>query len=645
MNGREGYSPMKVTVPVVITSGHFRRDAALSELRRAGADRVALALDREMDFAFSSEENLAFLKELIAYFEGNGLEVMVWLGETFGHTGAPIAARGKYTPIRRLDGGDTQAFCPMDADFRRDFCAWVQKVARAGAKMIMLDDDFRLGCRGGIGCACDLHMARIRELLGEDVSRELLLREAFSGGRNRYRDAWRTAQGDSLEDFARALRCALDEIDPACRLGFCACIDTWDTSSTDAFRLSRIMAGRTKPFLRTIGAPYWARKLGDTVSFVRCELTWAQEEARGKAPIEIFTEGDTYPRPRFATPASHLECFDQILRADGRASGILKYMLDYVSDATYETGYIDAMLRAKPLYDILERDFAPKRATGVRIWNFLRKFEYAALDPSRPNLLAEVQEGLFDAAYYFAVRCSLSMSDTEGDVNLVFGENARHLPTDVLRNGTILDAPAALLLMQRGVDVGIEKALGSMEHTPSAFQDMPKEYYIAEDQYVRLSEGVSPVAFTKKAGAEVLTRFVFGNAQMDGAFRYENQKGERFWVLPYCAADAKNALGWFDNYCMKRLAGAQVEWLSQKRADAVLLGNHPMLYLMTKRGEEELAVGIWNLSDDRVEGLSVRLGRAYRDVRFLRCEGKMCGDTATIATTLYPYEFAGLVAR
>ena len=56
--------------------------------------------------------------------------------------------------------------------------------------------------------------------------------------------------------------------------------------------------------------------------------------------IELVTEGDTYPRPRLWVSSSILEGYDMILRADGYTHTILKYMLDYNSSPSYETGYV-----------------------------------------------------------------------------------------------------------------------------------------------------------------------------------------------------------------------------------------------------------------------------------------------------------------
>jgi len=67
----------KVTIPVLITNGHFNKEKTLAEMKRSGAQRIALAITREPGYEFSSPENLALLKDCIAYFKENGLETLV----------------------------------------------------------------------------------------------------------------------------------------------------------------------------------------------------------------------------------------------------------------------------------------------------------------------------------------------------------------------------------------------------------------------------------------------------------------------------------------------------------------------------------------------------------------------------------------
>lgn len=93
----------KITIPTVVTNGHFNREKTLNEIKRCGAERIAIAIDREMDFTFSSPKNLKLISELISYYKENGLETLVWLGETFGHAGNPATGGSPYTNIRFIE--------------------------------------------------------------------------------------------------------------------------------------------------------------------------------------------------------------------------------------------------------------------------------------------------------------------------------------------------------------------------------------------------------------------------------------------------------------------------------------------------------------------------------------------------------------
>jgi len=636
-----------VSVPTVVDNGHFNREKTLAELKRAGAHRVALALTRDVDAAFSTPENLALLKELITYFENNGLETIVWLGETLGHAASGVKFYEQYGHIRHLDGKEIASFCPTDPVFTGDFVNWVKNTAKAGGKMIMLDDDFRLGYRGGIGCACDRHMAMVAKNLGRPVTREEILEKAFSGGKNPVRDAWMKAQGDSLREFCRAMRKGLDEVNPKARLSYCTCLDSWDTSDTDPEELSKIMAGSTRPFIRLIGAPYWAADgfrgitLGDVIEYQRNEKHWIKDP-----DIEVFSEGDSYPRPRNMVPAAFLEGYDSALRADGTLDGILKYMLDYVSNADYETGYVDAMVEHLPLYEKIEGHFPKAKAVGVRPYNVLHLLKDAELDGSRPDLQTEIQNGIQAPSIHFAVRNSLPISYEENQPLILFGENARHVRKEELSHGAIVDYPAVKILLERGIDPGIvfEKA-GGEEHTAASFTDVPSEYAIGEQTYFRLNGSVKTESYRLGEKGEVLTQYRVGDQIKPGWAKTESRDGLRFVVVPFNMLDAAQDGGWMGGYAHRRILLSVLPWLKGEELDAVTLGNHPMLYEMVRKDRDSLAVGCWNFYQDKIKGLEIALKDGWNRVEFINCSGRLEGKKVIIDSVLYPFEFAGAVLK
>lgn len=630
----------KVTVPTIITNGHFNKEKTLDELKRCGAERVALALDRELEYSFSSPENLKLLKELVKYYHDNGFEVLVWLGETFGHSGVKQNDKGKYTGMRTVDGDTITVFCPLDENFKTDFCKWIKDVAKCEPDMIMLDDDFRLGFREGyLGCCCDNHMQRINKKIDEEIEVDNLKNLLFDGGKNKYRDVWLEVQKEAMEEFAYTLRNSLNEVNPDIRLGFCAAPCSWDSEGWDAAEVAKIMAGDTKPFLRTLGAPYWAtwrlygKTLGEMIETSRSQL--------GRLPEgEVFCEGDTYPRPRTACPAAYLECFDMIMRADGRADGILKYMLDYVSDADYETGYIDAMIRNKELYKKIDDLFAGGKCTGVRPYN-AKITANAVYDITRPNLLNEIQDSLFNKAFEFTTDNLLPVTYEKGYVNIVFGEHARHITVEELKNGSIIDITAAEILANRGIDVGVKSFLQPESYKQKGFSDLPQEYHIEEDIYTRLDIGTNPKSVIKKESTRLISKYIYKDKVIDGDFEYENAEGMRFRVFSFDAFEASRRKGWLSSYAKRRSIVKSIQWLG-KGLEVYPDGNYPELYVMTKKKDSSLSIGMWNLFADKIENLRLNINIKYKNVHFINCKGHAEKNSVVLDDILYPYEFAGV---
>lgn len=633
----------KITVPTVITNGHFNKEKTLAELKRCKADRVALAVERELDCAFSSDKNLTLLSSLIGYFEENGIETMVWIGETFGHDGGNTSGVSKYRNIRHTDGREIKAFCPTDENFVNDMCVWIQNITKCGAKTIMLDDDFRLGYRSGLGCSCDAHMKMFEEELGEKIPRERVESLIFDGGKNKFRTAWLNVQKKSMESFARKLRNAVDEINPDVRLGFCASPCAWDQEGWYAPDMARIMAGKTKPFLRTIGAPYWIVRMGGmtlakVAEIERTQLTFLERYK----DIEVFTEGDTYPRPRHECPSSYLECFDTIMRADGRSDGILKYMFDYVSDADYETGYVDSMVKNENLYKEIEELFKGKNSIGVRPYNVPRLFEDADLDINRRNIMNEILSGLFYPSIDFAVENSLPTVYEKGAVNIVFGENARHISEKDLKNGNILDIVAAKILSERGIDVGLKEILPFSASKQTGFTDLPSEFHLSAGVYTRLDGCAVSNEIITDDNAEIISQYCFGEKRICGSYKFENDRKMRFLVYNFNAIDAARSNGWIASYAKRREILKSITWLSGQDFEVYPDGNYPRLYTMIKKDESSVAVGLWNLFDDKIDNLKVKYNIPISDVRFINCNGHIEGDNIFLDGTLYPYEFAGI---
>lgn len=629
-----------------------------SELETAGIDTIFLVFDRVLD-------NHEMLKTKIDSFSvtreklmSHGFEVNAWLAPTIGYGGRGVCDNGapeKYTRIvtdkgRVLDGG----YCPLDEAFVDDFLNTVSALAKTGVREIMLEDDYTL--TGGKmfrehGCCCEKHMKLLSERLGENVSREKLSKMLYAKDGMRYRKAFLDLMGDTLAQLTERLEETIHSVDKDIRIGLSANASSYRIEGATMGELSKLTAGDTKPFIRMTGAPYWdaVPTYAANIEAIRVQTHWLAESG-----AELICEGDVYPRPRHWVPAAYLEGYDMILRADGKCGGILKYMTDYTSKADYENGYIERHRRNKAHYEEIERRFSGGTTVGLNIYESLDVFENAVFgdDITRENYH---NYGSYQplVSQWFALDNSMPITyDGQRDsASIVFGENARSVSRELLKNGAIVDAHAAKILTERGIDVGMRSCERSYP--------MPVEYFRAEDDYTIATANPDAVYYDIETDekAEILSDFLkikggFGNysehlwgsvERTPACYFYENGCGEKFLVYAFSAevSWAKGVWnkGLFRNYYRQSQLCRGIEKLQGRRLPAVCLKN-PELYILCKRRNGSMSVGLWNFFADSVIEPRVILDREYSRVDFYNASGRIEGDSVLFDGDIPPYSFA-----
>ena len=614
-------------------------EAALPEIQKAGARRVWLASARGIEEESVLLEELRLLKKNMAFFEERGYEVGVWIN-SLGHGGAlvqdnpeALARADRYEKLVGLEGttcGDS--FCPTGEAFVRDYVEWFGRLAAAGVKMIMIDDDYRLSLRScGNGCCCDRHMEEYCARVGEKVTREQLKELIFTGGPGKYRDAWLDMGHDALISLAKKIRARVDEVNPEVRVGVCSVMTTWDVDGVDSMELTKALAGNTKPFLRTIGAPYWAagepnrKRLGYIIGMSRMQRHWCEGSG-----IELFSECDAYPRPRYCTPASFLEMFDMALRVDGGWDGVLKYMIDYSSSVQYEKGYIDRMARNRPVYEWIGKNMSGGKAEGADIICRMKRLRKAVLPEE--TTYQEVNEAFFcPPAVKMAADCSIPIAFGTKNAHMAFGENGRYITEEQLDDGAVIDIGAAAILMERGVDVGIE-SMGAAQ-TISGLEQFP-----GQNERVAVGRMRRHRDAALRPGAQALSMI----GEHVTAFRYENAKGQRFLVYTFDMDASWDAMGVCRSYCRQKQLTDGLEWAGRKKLPAVCAGN-PDLHIICKRTADGLAVGLFNLSADYIAGAEIRTDEEYAEMELFGCEGTLGSGCVKLMKDLPPYAFAGIL--
>lgn len=624
-----------VSIPVNCNKFHRikNKQSLLDELKAFDADRIMLNFEDKLDgyiTLYNSKDyrrHLEYMSEACSFFKQQGYEVGAWFW------GLQFDEAFNFVEIKTVNGNSVKNYaCPSDKDYLKTFQNCLKDVAKTGVDIILLNDDVRFGQWNGFGCFCKNHIEMIQKQLGENIEEERLKELIVSGGSNKYREAFLNANRSFLSDYAVKLRQAVDEVNPDIRLGFSACMSSWDIDG-NAFELARLFAGKTKPILRLIGAPYWAternwgNRLQDVVELERMEASWNKY-----SDIELIAEGDAYPRPRINCPASYVEGFDTAVRASGALDGILKICIDYVSNVGYEKGYLNQYIKNKPIYREIEKHFSNKRSAGIRVYESMNKASVMQI----PNALggkSDMENVFFSsAARILAANAIPTVYDGTGVTGIAFGENAYALTRECMEKGLIIDALAAKILSDKGIDVGIDYFGGE---APIKYQ-----YFCDDDNYIIADASAYDIKIN--SDCRIIS---YGSNDLEApnipfCFMYKNCDGQKFLIFNCNAKDSEKLL---KHQANAKIIADNVQLLSGEKLPAFCYGN-PNMYMQCKEDSENLVIGIWNFFEDEAISPVVLLSREYQSAEFLCGSGELFKDRACL-TDIPPYAFRGIVLK
>ena len=202
--------------------------------------------------------------------------------------------------INLNDGKEVHVVCPYDENFREHMRNEFAVIARHRPAMIMVDDDFRLMARPGMGCACPKHMAEFNRRAGTNMTREELFRhtQGTSEEDRRYTEIFIETQRDSLLGAAKAYREGIDRVDPSLPGSFCAC----GNATEFAAEIAKILAGEGNPVIVRLNngsymapGPRWFSNISRRAAAQAAILS-------GKVDA-MLAETDTCPQNRYSTSA------------------------------------------------------------------------------------------------------------------------------------------------------------------------------------------------------------------------------------------------------------------------------------------------------------------------------------------------------
>lgn len=380
------------------------------------------------------------LQAFLHSFKGNAAHVGILAQATIGHGWVPDEP-APYQKIIRPDGTAAYQMCPLDPEFLEYIRAAFRHLASLRPPFIMVDDDFRL-LTGRNGCYCPLHLAEAGRRLGQEFTRETLvarLRRDPAAARS-----YDAVLLDSLLQLAGVIREAIDEADPGIPGSFCACYG----DVRHAGPIARRLAGAgNRPVVRINNARYLCAEMR---SFPVRMYHGAAQVAGLDADTVILAETDPCPHNRYSTSAHllHSHYTGSILEG---CHGAMHWL---TRSETYQPAsgiaYRDMLSRHHGFYETLFRavqESAPAGYVAVAL-PAAPVFNPA---PDRGDQGASAKTwaavmGVLGLPCNFARMPDLPAMMTGADVDVFPDDDLRCL----LRNGLLLDGPAAEALTRRG---------------------------------------------------------------------------------------------------------------------------------------------------------------------------------------------------
>ncbi len=634
---------MKTVIPLT-QSELMINDIAeyIDRVKQCACNEVLISVNSAESFE-ATENGAKELKAFCDQFHKAGIKTGIWIHPTLN-----LVPFRKYANLLPLKGEPINGkCCPLDDDYCRDAGYYAALIVKhTGAKKLILEDDFRMQFPSLPACCfCEHHMKFYSEYIGKPVTKEEMEENLF-GEPNIYREAWVKGSQAGLVKLAKAIREAVDAVDPDVEICFSTGPANCGADGTDVFELIDILKGKHETAtIRLSGGPYWqegfylTRNMMAAVELERyTALKCRQKGIIGRA------EGDCFPRPRHIVPAAHLEIFHTALMFDGNAGEILKYMMDYTASPRYEQGYTNAHIKSLPLYDKIEQIIQDTELVG---FNPVEDF---ALQAYTHNLNPIPESDVFESCVRnFCTDNALPTAHESNGVNILFGDRARKIDLQLLKNGSIIDLVAAKVLAGRGIDVGIE-----------AIQDCTfpggREYFIEETENVNTAMSFDAAQLQLNERALVKSYFIpntsgvsyhsikdgaLCSSQIVSSYLYENKDGLKFLVFNFNAdqcSTRRASQGVFTNYCRERLIFDSYEWLHGSKLDAYCEG-HPWLYTMVRKNEHKCVVGLWNHCADDIDLPVVELGDAYQKATFINCNGTLESNRAVITSGLGAFKY------
>ncbi len=533
------------------------------------------------------------------------------------------------------DGKEQEVVCPLDEDFKNYYYEMAKRIALTKPNAIMIDDDFRTLPRPGKGCCCPLHLKKVNEALGENLTREELLEITKQGDEKakKYHKAFVDVQHKALVELAKVVRKAVDDVDPEIPIPACGC---GGYNAKQRIEVAKIFAGKHPSIFRVGNGRYnFAGKRHFVYGSQRAALL---VQKMGKDIDILIAETDTCPHNRYGTDASELHTQYTTSILEG-----LKGAKHWITPGPYEPdsglGYRKILAKYAKFYEQLCKDVEGIKWQGFNSYVSHQKDIPGAIETG--GWASWVFESL-GLPLYFSNECTGVVC-----VETFDGQNA-HFYTDeeiinILSSDCILDQTTAKIFEERGFGKYLGVSVTDRDSTP-----LKGEIAVGETVMMKLQPNIKKLVITNENA--VIDSYAFnsldGNITKDLIFpsvvSFKNELGGNVTVFAGAPSVNRTYFAGF-GYLTETRKKQFIRLI--KKADKIPAYYTGDIETFVKAGytkNGELLISLVDMSADEIENPTLYIKDNVTEIKMLAPNGEKVnvpftknGDIYTLDLTVY----------
>jgi hypothetical protein len=281
-----------------------------------------------------------------------------------------------------------------------------------------------------------------------------------------------------------------------------------------------------------------------------------------------------------------------------------------------DRAYVEAHLSDKDDDQVLLDMFAGTSPCGFRVWNAEHLVRETTLPDEYPgNYQMMVRASPSAAAVFLGANSIPACFEGKGFPGIVFGDQARLLPPGAAGHGLVLDVPAALALISKGMDVGLERAVPLQ---------MPEYEIFGTDTVAFGAAGGTFFGLVPRedAEAEVISSFVSGGEVVPSCLLCRTRDG-LFAIYGWDGYDQlfRQPRNWGGGHRAAQLKELYRRMAGGESLDAAISGTDG-LYMLAARSSDggRLSVLVCNPSDKAAPEQDLEVPEGWVPARSLRTE-------------------------